>query len=85
MKDKQIEKLIKAEETRQKKTISLVASENYVSDDVLKALGSKLTNKYSEGYPGKRYYGGQTVTDQVELLCQDRALKLFGLNKEKST
>jgi len=81
MKDKQIEKLIKAEETRQKKTISLVASENYVSDDVLKALGSKLTNKYSEGYPGKRYYGGQTYTDQIELLCQDRALKLFGLNK----
>jgi glycine hydroxymethyltransferase len=83
MKDKQIEKLIKAEEQRQKKNISLIASENYVSDDVLKALGSKLTNKYSEGYPGKRYYGGQTFTDQVELLCQDRALKLFGLNKDK--
>ncbi|MEI8339079.1 MAG: serine hydroxymethyltransferase [bacterium] len=79
MKDKQIEKLIKAEEVRQKKNISLIASENYVSDDVLKALGSKLTNKYSEGYPGKRYYGGQVNTDKIELLCQDRALKAFGL------
>ncbi len=82
MKDKQIEKLIKGEEGRQKKNISLIASENYVSDDVLKALGSKLTNKYSEGYPGHRYYGGQTFTDKVELLCQERALKLFKLNKK---
>jgi glycine hydroxymethyltransferase len=81
MKDKQIEKLIKAEEGRQKKNISLIASENYVSDDVLKALGSKLTNKYSEGYPGHRYYGGQTFTDKIEILCQERALKLFKLNK----
>ena len=79
MKDKQIEKLIKQEEVRQKKTISLIASENYVSYDVLKALGSKFTNKYSEGYPGHRYYKGQTFTDKVELLCQERALKLFGL------
>jgi len=83
MKDKQIEKLIKAEEVRQKKNISLIASENYVSDDVLKALGSKLTNKYSEGYPGKRYYKGQTYTDKIELLCIERALKLFKLNSEK--
>jgi glycine hydroxymethyltransferase len=83
MKDKQIEKLIKAEEVRQKKTISLIASENYVSDDVLKALGSKFTNKYSEGYPGKRYYKGQTFTDKVEELCKDRALKLFKLSSEK--
>jgi glycine hydroxymethyltransferase len=81
MKDKQIEKLIKAEEVRQKKTISLIASENYVSEDVLKALGSKFTNKYSEGYPGKRYYKGQTFTDKVEILCRERALKLFGLSK----
>lgn len=79
MKDKQIEKLIKAEDLRQKKMISLIASENYVSEDVLKALGSKLTNKYSEGYPGKRYYGGQVNTDKIELLCQERALKVFGL------
>lgn len=83
MKDKQIEKLIKAEEARQKKTISLIASENYVSDDVLIALGSKFTNKYSEGYPGKRYYKGQTFTDKVEELCKERALKLFKLSPEK--
>lgn len=83
MQDKQIEKLIKAEEERQKKTISLIASENYVSADVLKALGSKFTNKYSEGYPGKRYYKGQTFTDKVEDLCKERALKLFKLNSEK--
>jgi glycine hydroxymethyltransferase len=83
MKDKQIEKLIKSEEQRQKKMISLIASENYVSDDVLKALGSKFTNKYSEGYPGHRYYKGQTYTDKVELLCIERALKLFSLSKEK--
>jgi glycine hydroxymethyltransferase len=61
----------------------LIASENYVSDDVLKALGSKFTNKYSEGYPGKRYYKGQTFTDKVEELCKDRALKLFKLSSEK--
>jgi len=83
MKDKQIEKLIKAEEGRQKKTISLIASENYVSSDVLEALGSKFTNKYSEGYPGHRYYKGQTFTDKVEELCKERALKLFKLNKNK--
>ena len=82
MKDKQIEKLIKVEEMRQKKTISLIASENYVSDDVLKALGSKFTNKYSEGYPHKRYYKGQENTDKLEELCKERALKLFGLNKK---
>jgi glycine hydroxymethyltransferase len=79
MKDKQIEKLIKAEEKRQKSVINLIASENYVSDDVLKALGSKLTNKYAEGYPGRRYYGGNEVIDKVEQLCIDRALKLFKL------
>jgi len=83
MKDKQIERLIKAEEKRQKETISLIASENYVSDDVLTALGSKFTNKYSEGYPGKRYYKGQMFTDKVEELCKERALKLFKLSPEK--
>jgi glycine hydroxymethyltransferase len=82
MKDKQIEKLIKVEELRQKKTISLIASENYVSADVLTALGSRFTNKYAEGYPGKRYYKGQTYTDKVELLCIERALKLFKLDKK---
>lgn len=83
MKDKQIEKLIKAEEGRQKKMISLIASENYVSADVLTALGSKFTNKYSEGYPGHRYYKGQMFTDKVEELCKERALKLFKLDKNK--
>ena len=53
MRDKQVEKLIKEEEKRQKSVINLIASENYVSEDILKALGSKLTNKYAEGYPGK--------------------------------
>ncbi len=80
MKDKQIEKLIQAEKKRQKSVINLIASENYVSDDVLKALGSELTNKYSEGYPRKRYYGGQTNTDTIEEIAIDRALKLFKLN-----
>jgi glycine hydroxymethyltransferase len=83
MKDKQIEKLIKAEDKRQKSVINLIASENYVSDDVLKALGSKLTNKYAEGYPGKRYYGGNEIIDKVESLTIERALKLFKLNSAK--
>jgi len=83
MKDKQIEKLIKAESRRQKDVINLIASENYVSDDVLKALGSVLTNKYAEGYPGKRYYGGNNIIDKVENLCKKRALELFKLNPNK--
>ena len=82
MKDKQIEKLIKLEEKRQKSVINLIASENYVSEDVLKTLGSKLTNKYAEGYPGRRYYGGNEIIDKVEQLCIDRALKLFKLKKD---
>jgi glycine hydroxymethyltransferase len=83
MKDTQIAKLIKEEKERQKKVINLIASENFVSNDVLEALGSELQNKYAEGYPGKRYYGGNEVIDKVENLAKDRALKLFGLNKEK--
>ena len=83
MKDKQIEKLIKEERTRQAKAIDLIASENFVSKDVLQALGSELTNKYAEGYSGKRYYGGNKVMDKIETLAIERALKLFGLNKEK--
>jgi len=79
MKDTQVEKLIKSESKRQKSVINLIASENYVSKDVLAALGSELTNKYAEGYPGKRYYGGNSIIDKVELLCIDRALKLFKL------
>jgi len=79
MKDKQIEKLIKAEMKRQKSVINLIASENYVSKDVREALGSVLTNKYAEGYPGARYYGGNEGIDQLENLCKERALKLFKL------
>jgi len=75
--DDAVAKLIAGEEERQKETIELIPSENYVSDDVLAALGSVFTNKYSEGYPGKRYYGGQTYTDQLEQLAIDRAKKLF--------
>lgn len=78
MKDKQVEQLIKAEKNRQTDGLELIPSENYVSPDVLKALGSVFTNKYSEGYPGRRYYGGQDNTDQVEQLAIDRAKKLFG-------
>ncbi len=80
MKDTQIAKLIQAEKVRQKKVINLIASENVVSKDVLEALGSELTNKYAEGYPGKRYYGGNEVIDKIELLAIDRALKLFDLD-----
>lgn len=83
MKDKQIEKLIKAEATRQKKVVNLIASENMVSKDVLAALGSELTNKYAEGYPGARYYGGNEIVDQIEVLCQKRALKAFKLSGNK--
>jgi glycine hydroxymethyltransferase len=80
MKDIQIKKLIDAEKKRQKKVINLIASENYVSKDVLAALGTELTNKYAEGYPHTRYYGGNEIIDQVELLAQKRALELFKLD-----
>lgn len=79
MKDPQIKKLIDAEKKRQKKVINLIASENYVSKDVLEALGSEFTNKYAEGYPAKRYYGGNELVDKVENLAIERALKLFKL------
>ena len=78
MQDTQIADLIAAEIKRQQRGIELIPSENYVSPDVLKALGSIFTNKYSEGYPGRRYYGGQDNTDQIEQLAIDRAKKLFG-------
>lgn len=83
MKDKEIAKLIEEEKRRQKSVINLIASENYVSGDVLKALGSELTNKYGEGYPGRRYYRGTKVVDKVELLAQKRALKLFRLKESE--
>jgi glycine hydroxymethyltransferase len=78
MSDIQVAKLIAGEENRQRDGLELIPSENYVSRDVLNALGSVFTNKYSEGYPGKRYYGGQEFTDQVEQLAIDRAKQLFG-------
>jgi len=78
MKDKQIFKLIKKEKKRQKNGLELIASENFVSKNVLKAAGSVLTNKYAEGYPNKRYYGGCEVVDKVEQLAIDRAKELFG-------
>lgn len=83
MKDIQIKKLIESEKKRQKKVINLIASENYVSKDVLEALGSELTNKYAEGYSAHRYYGGNEVVDKVEDLAKSRALKLFGLNEKE--
>jgi glycine hydroxymethyltransferase len=82
MRDKKIEGLIKNETKRQKGVINLIPSENYVSQDVLTALGSILDNKYAEGYPYARYYGGQKYIDELEILCQDRALKLFKLKKD---
>lgn len=78
MQDRQIADLIKGEEQRERDGLELIPSENYVSRQVLDALGSVFTNKYSEGYPGRRYYGGQEFTDQVEQLAIDRAKKLFG-------
>jgi len=77
-KDKTIFKLIKEEHERQTRGIELIASENYVSDQVMKAMGSVLTNKYAEGLPFKRYYGGCEVVDKVEQLAIDRAKELFG-------
>jgi glycine hydroxymethyltransferase len=77
-KDTAIFKLIKEEKDRQTRGIELIASENYVSDQVMKAMGSVLTNKYAEGLPSKRYYGGCEVVDKVEQLAIDRAKELFG-------
>ena len=77
-KDQTIFDLIEKEHQRQLKGMELIASENFVSDEVMQAMGSYLTNKYAEGYPGKRYYGGCQVVDQVEQLAIDRVCKLFG-------
>lgn len=71
--------LIERERERQANGIELIASENFVSDDVMKAMGSVLTNKYAEGYPGRRYYGGCEVVDEVETLAIERAKQLFGV------
>lgn len=77
-KDTKIFELIEKEHQRQLRGIELIASENFVSDQVMRAMGSWLTNKYAEGYPGKRYYGGCEVVDQIEQIAIDRAKSLFG-------
>lgn len=78
--DIEVYKLIKKEEKRQKDNIELIASENFVSEAVLQAQGSILTNKYAEGYPGKRYYGGCEYVDQIETIAIERLKKLFNVN-----
>jgi glycine hydroxymethyltransferase len=83
MKDTQISKLVKLETGRQRRVVNLIASENYVSEGVLAALASPFINKYAEGYPGARYYQGNSVVDEVERLCIGRALELFKLSPKK--
>src|SRR5437762_11102737 len=76
--DRELFSILERELERQNTTVQLIASENFTSAAVLEATGSVLTNKYSEGYPGKRYYGGNEVIDEVENLARARALELFG-------
>src|SRR5512136_528637 len=76
--DPEIAQLVREETRRQAEGLELIASENFVSPAVLEATGSPLTNKYAEGYPGKRYYGGCEVVDQVEQLAIDRVKAIFG-------
>lgn len=76
--DKVIFDLIQKEKLRQQEGIELIASENFTSPQVMKAMGTVLTNKYAEGLPGKRYYGGCEVVDEIEQLAIDRAKELFG-------
>lgn len=83
MKDKPVAALIGKEVRRQSETLDLIPSENIVSQGVLRALGSELTNKYAEGYPHARYYGGNEFVDEIEDLCRARALKVFGLSPKK--
>lgn len=81
--DPTLKDLIEQEKARQRNSLVLIASENFTSKAVLDALGSVLSNKYSEGYPGARYYGGNENIDQVEILCQQRALEAFHLNPDE--
>src|ERR1700732_1623501 len=76
--DRELFGIIEREEERQNTTLQLIASENFASRAVMAATGSVLTNKYSEGYPGKRYYGGNAVIDEVEELARQRCKALFG-------
>ena len=77
--DPEVHEILVAEYARQCNGIELIASENFCSTNVMTALGSCMTNKYSEGRPGARYYGGAEFIDQMEVLCQNRALSVFGL------
>ena len=81
--DPQLESLIESEIDRQRHSVDLIASENFTSTAVFDALGTPLCNKYSEGYPGARYYGGNEFIDQIETLCQDRALEAFHVTPDK--
>ena len=81
--DPELHALIEAEKTRQYECLELIASENFTSKAVMEAMGSCLCNKYSEGYPGKRYYGGNENIDKIETLCQDRARAVFGLSADE--
>lgn len=85
MKDVAVKKILDAEKKRQQKMVTLIASENYTSKDVCEALASSLVNKYSEGYPHKRYYRGQTNADAIEIVCKERALKAFKLSPKAWT
>lgn len=78
--DPELFDIIECEKARQRDSLVLIASENFTSTSVLDALGSVMSNKYSEGYPGARYYGGNENIDKAERLCQQRALDAFGLN-----
>ena len=83
IKDPKLYKLILKEYERQKNGLELIASENFTSKSVMECLGSILTNKYSEGLPNSRYYGGCEVIDEIESLCQERAINAFDLNKKE--
>lgn len=81
--DPELYDIIEHEKNRQYKGLELIPSENFVSSSVMEAVGSVMTNKYSEGYPGARYYGGNEFIDQAERLCQMRALEAFNLDPQK--
>ena len=81
--DPELFDIIELEKHRQWSGLELIASENFTSKAVIECLGSALTNKYAEGYPGKRYYGGNEHIDKVEVMCQTRALQAYGLNPEE--
>lgn len=81
--DPELHSIIESEKVRQKQFLNLIASENFTSRSVYDSLGSVMSNKYSEGYPGQRYYGGNEHIDQAERLCQKRALEAFSLDPEE--